>query len=276
MKTAISDRRHPWIFLASTLGLTWAFLLLAAGLQQVIPEWGIIALRYLGGLTPLAVAIGLVYRRHERPFQRDFWRRMVDYRRIGVVWFGVIFLYTPLKSMLAAAIDALLGGQGIEPETLTLLIERPALIAPVLFFWLIFGPVPEEPGWRGYALDGLQNRWGALWASLIVGAAWAVWHLPLFVIEGTWQAETVGLGTQRFWLYLFTMLVESILYTWIYTNTNRSTLSAILFHFMGNAFGELFALSERAEVISFMLAVVAVVCVVVIWGPKTLSGAKAS
>ena len=111
---------------------------------------------------------------------------------------------------------------------------------------------------------------------MIVGTVWAVWHLPLFFIEGTWQAEAVGLGTQRFWLYILAIVVESILYTWIYNNTNGSTLAAILFHFVGNAFGELFALSERAEVYSFILAVVAVALVIMIWKPGTLTGSEKS
>ncbi|HKZ83727.1 MAG TPA: hypothetical protein VJ793_08725 [Anaerolineae bacterium] len=60
---------------------------------------------------------------------------------------------------------------------------------------------------------------------------------------------------------------NSILYTWIYNNTGRSTLSAILFHFMVNFTGELFALSPRAELYSFLLTVAATVVVVIVWGP---------
>jgi len=269
-----SVNARPWLFLGLTLGLTWLFEFLAAAIGDFIPGWGVTTLHYLGGIMPLAVAAGLTHLRHDRPFQRDFWRRIVDVRRIHFGWYAVIFLYTPVKSGLAALIDILLGGSGIVPEALTRLMEQPLLIVPTLFFWLLFGPVPEEPGWRGYALDGLQARRNALSASLIVGVVWSVWHLPLFFIEGTWQAEAVGLGTQRFRFYMLTIVIEAILYTWIYNNTNRSTLSAILFHFMGNAFGELFALSARAEVYSFILAIVAVVLVVIIWGPRTLTGEK--
>jgi len=100
--------------------------------------------------------------------------------------------------------------------------------------------------------------------------------LPLFFIEGTWQAEVVGLGTERFWRYILAIVVESILYTWIYNNTNGTSLAAILFHFVGNSFGELFALSEQAQEYSFVLAVVAAVVVTVIWGPRTLAGSKKS
>jgi hypothetical protein len=56
--------------------------------------------------------------------------------------------------------------------------------------------------------------------------------------------------------------------------TGRSTLAAILFHFVGNAFGELFALSARAEVYSLVLAAGAVIAVYTIWGPRTLARSK--
>lgn len=267
-----SAQARPWLFLGLTLGLTWSFEFLAAAGAAIIPVWGGTALRYLGGAMPLLVAVGLAYLKHDRPFQRGFWRRIVDFRRITLGWYAAILLYAPVKSGLAALIDFLLGGDGIAPETLTQFVEQPLMAVPILAFWLLFGPIPEEPGWRGYALDGLQARRGAVTSSLIVGVVWSLWHLPLFFIDGTWQAESVGLGTQRFWLYMLTIVVEAILYTWIYNNTGRSTLAAILFHFAGNAFGELFALSQRAELFSFVIAIVVTAAVVAIWGPRTLTG----
>lgn len=266
-----STEARPWLFLGLTLALTWSFEFLAAVVDESIPGWGLTTLRYLGGIMPVVVAVGLAYLKHDQHFRHDFWRRLIDFRRISLGWYVVIFLYTPVKSGLAALIDVLLGGHGIAPETIGRFTEQPMLILPTLFFWLLFGPVPEEPGWRGYALDGLQARRSALAASLAVGVVWSLWHVPLFFIEGTWQAEQVGLGTQRFWFYSFTIVIEAVLYTWIYNNTGRSTLSAILFHFVGNAFGEMFALSQRAEVYNFIIAILAVVVVVAIWGPGTLT-----
>ena len=268
---AFSLDARPWLFLGLTLGLTWLLEFAAVVTQASIPGWAVTALHYLGGLMPVAVAAGLSWLKHDEAFRHDFWRRVIDFRRIGLGWYAVIFLYAPVKSGIAALMDVLLGGGGMAPETLTRFLEQPHVLVPTLIFWLLFGPVPEEPGWRGYALDGLQARRGALAASLVVGAVWSLWHLPLFFIEGTWQATSVGLGTRRFWLYVLTIVVEAVLYTWIYNNTNRSTLAAILFHFSGNAFGELFALSGRAEMYSLFVAVAVTVGVVGWWGAGTLA-----
>jgi len=266
-----SAEARSWLFLGLTLGLTWLFWFLAAALDQAVPPWVVTILHFLGGLMPLAVAVGLTHLKHNRPFQRDYWRRIVDFRRISPGWYAVIFLLFPLKSGLAALIAVLQGGQGIAPEAAAGLADQPLLIVPTLIFWLLFGPLPEEPGWRGYALDGLQVRHSALTASLMVGVVWSLWHLPLFLIAGTFQAEQVGFGTLGFWFYMVSLPIEAILYTWIYNNTGRSTLSAILFHFVGNAFGELFALSAQAEVYNFVLSIVAALLVVVIWRPETLT-----
>jgi surfactin synthase thioesterase subunit len=37
IETRISTKAHPWIFLGLTLGLAWAFEVLAVALQKLIP-----------------------------------------------------------------------------------------------------------------------------------------------------------------------------------------------------------------------------------------------
>lgn len=262
---------RPWLFLGLTLGVTWLFGFLAVAIQRVVPRGLVLALAYGGGLSPLVVTTWLAYTRHDRAYRRDFWRRLTDVGRIGVGWILVIFLFFPVKSVLAALLDVAQGGGGIALEQAARLMEQPLLIVPTLVFWLLFGPVPEEVGWRGYATDGLQARRSAVAASLIVGTVWALWHMPLFLIAGTWQAEHLGFGTQLFWLWMMAVVIESILYTWIFNNTRRSILSAILFHFVGNAFGQLFALSYRAEVYGQLLSIPVVLLVILIWGAGTLT-----
>lgn len=255
----------PWLFLGLTLGATWTLEFLAVGLQSSVAVAWITALRYLAGAMPLVIAAVLLFTQHDSSYRREFRQRLIDLRRIKPNWWAVIFLFVPIKSGLAALIDLALGGWGIAPEGITPLLAQPLMILPTLLFWLVFGPLPEEPGWRGYALDGLQKRRSAWFSSLALGIIWSLWHLPLFFIEGTWQAENIGLGTQRFWLFMLSILFDSFIYTWIVNNTNRSILAAILFHFSTNAFGELFALSPRAEVINFSLLVLIVGAIMFYW-----------
>jgi membrane protease YdiL (CAAX protease family) len=128
----------------------------------------------------------------------------------------------------------------------------------------------EEPGWRGYALDRLQALYSALGASLLLGVIWALWHLPLFFIEGTYQ-NLLGPGSWQFWLFFVAILPGSVTYTWIYSNTCRSVLAVILFHSFGNAAGELLSIEGAEQVAAFVSGLVLAVLVTVLWGARTLA-----
>lgn len=270
MRDIASNRSRPALFFALVFGGSWGFWALAALLSAGGRALPARLLHYAGGLVPLAVTLALVYLRHTPGFQREFWRRAVAFRHIDVGWYGVVLLTVPLLTALGAWVDVLLGGQGIRPEAAERYLGQPWMLLPFAAFMLAFGPLPEELAWRGYALDGLQVRWNALASSLILGAAWTVWHLPLFFIQESYQ-HSLGLGTMRFWLYMLDKVPQSILMTWIYNSNRRSTLSAILFHWMVNLIGELFALTLRAEAIYISLWIVAATAVTVLWGPERLA-----
>lgn len=268
------SKGKPWLFLGLTLGLTWLLEFLAVGLQQTSSAWLVSVLRYLAGAMPLILSMALLYTLHGPDYRQDFWQRLVDLRRITPIWWTVILLLVPLKSSVAAVIDLCMGGSGLQLEHLSYLKDQPLMLGPMLIFWLIFGPVPEELGWRGYALERLETGHNAFFSSMSVGIVWMLWHLPLFFIQETWQARVVGLGTSQFWLYMGAILLDSVIYTWIVNNTQQSILAAILFHFITNSFGELFALSPRAEVINFSLLILIVIIVLFVWGPEKLKRKK--
>ena len=222
----------------------------------------------LGGIGPLVASIALTYLTQGRQGRRDYWRRVIDFKRISVGWYAIILLIVPILTAVAVLLDVLSGGRGAYPETR--FQANLASILPFAIFTLFFGPLPEELGWRGYALDGLQGRYGALASSLILGIGWTLWHMPLFLIEGSYQ-NSLGWGSVGFWWYMSDKTLESILMTWIYNHNQRSTLSAVLFHFMVNFTGELFALTPQAELYQIVVWAVAAIVVTVVWGPDTLT-----
>lgn len=263
----------PVVFFGMTFLFTWACWIAAGILSGGQRAWLATLLHYAGGAMPLVVTLMLLFLRGSARQRREYWQRLIDFRRIGKAWYAVILLSVPALTAIAIVIDVLLGGTGAKLEAASSVLSNPLSIFPFAFFILIFGPLPEEMAWRGYALDGLQARWSALSASLALGAAWTLWHLPLFWIEGSYQ-HGLGWATPAFWLFMLDKVPQTIWMTWIYNNNRRSTLTAVLFHFMVNFTGELLALSPRADALFVVFWWVAAVLVVVVWKPQRLMGIK--
>lgn len=261
----------PWHFFVLALALSWLAWIPLALLGEDPMTFPYLILMILGGLGPAVAEIILVFGLGNRQLRRDYKHRVLDVRRIGWKWAAVILLIFPVLNGIATLLSVVSGGPEPTFETAERLLANPLSIVPFLLFLFVFGPLPEELGWSGYALDGLQSKRSALGASLIIGLVWAVWHLPLFFMEGTFQSEQIGFATPAFWWYMLPTLPISVLDTWVYNNANRSTLSAVLLHFMVNVSGELFGLSQHARFYQAGLIVVVTAAIVVIWGPKTLT-----
>ncbi len=267
----ISKNVNPWRFFALAFGISWFFWSLVILLRWNVWSFPAVIFGGLGLFGPALAEIILISRTHNKAQWKDYWQRVFDIRRIRPGWQLVIWLTFPAIHALAISLSVLWGGALPEFETATKLGTEYWRIVPFLLFILLFGPLPEELGWRGYALDGLQARFNSLLASLILGGMWALWHLPLFFMQGTFQHDQLGMGNPGFWTYLLGPVIISILFTWIYNNTHRSTLSAILFHFMINLTAELLPLTEQQRVFSLVIIVVLTLGVVILWGPDTLT-----
>jgi membrane protease YdiL (CAAX protease family) len=225
----------------------------------------------LGGFGPSIAGIIMTYRTQDREGRRDFWRRSISSRQIGARWYAVILLIFPAVYALAILLDMLLGGDLPGAEALVQSASQPAFLLVGVVMSLVMGPLSEEFGWRGFALDRLQVRWNALLSSLVLGAFWLCWHLPEFFMTGIPTGELVS-GVLPFLIFATNVFAMSILYTWVFNNTGRSILSAILLHFMCNfALNGVSPLSERAQILVALLLVLAAVSVVFGWGSRTLT-----
>lgn len=261
----------PWVFFGFALGFSWLvwFSLILLGINVATPLGRILGL--LGLLLGPALA-GIILNRVTRGKEgnRDYWRRLIDFKRIGVKWWLVILLFVPVLHAISWLIDILLGGGGgTWGQPALEFVANPASIVLVILLTLFLGPL-EEFGWRGYVLDRLEERWNALTSSLILGAVWALWHLPLFFLKNTYQYD-LGFGSPAFWQFMLGIIPLAFMFTLIFNNTRRSTMAAILFHFMINFTGDMFALSEQGELVYTTLWAVTAILVAVIWGAKSFT-----
>jgi membrane protease YdiL (CAAX protease family) len=216
-------------FFALTFLVSWISWGIGAFLGTDTIFWPVLST--LAGFGPLIAGGVFSWRQGElRAWTRQLARWRVDGR-----WWILAVVGAPVLSLVGYGIfiavsDASLGlGGGPASVAVTYLI----LFA---YIFLLRGGIGEEMGWRGYALPELQKKYTTLVAALIVGIAWAGWHLPLFVIQGTRQSGS-------FALYLASVIGLSVVLAWLYTNTKGSVLLAVIFHAQWNVFdsGALFA-----------------------------------
>src|SRR5215217_1480378 len=154
---------------------------------------------------------------------RGLLRRIVLWR-VGLWWYLFVLAGIPAIILLSTVFlpGALASFQASAvPSTLFLYV----VAGPVFLF--IGGPVFEEIGWRGFALPRLQRLHGPLVGTLILGALWGLWHLPLFLVP-SWDTPHGSLLD----VALFVVLAMSIalVLTWVFNNTKGSVLVAILAH----------------------------------------------
>lgn len=168
---------------------------------------------------------------------KDLLRRAVSLRH-GLQWYLLALFLFPLliggSVLMAGAmgeawpanptLDETVSGivAGGAPQEIAVLM---ALVVGAVFIFFLGGPLQEEFGWRGLLLDRLQARFSPLWASILTGLAWGLWHLPLFFMprqEMYYQRPLWG-------LLLSTVLV-SIIMTGVYNRTRRSIFMALLLH----------------------------------------------
>jgi membrane protease YdiL (CAAX protease family) len=97
--------------------------------------------------------------------------------------------------------------------------------ANLVLIFLLYGG-NEEPGWRGFALPALLERFHPLLATIILGVIHSAWHLPLLSHYG----DTFG------W-YLFNLIPLTALFNWFYLKSRGSVIPVMLLHAGVNAIG---------------------------------------
>lgn len=94
------------------------------------------------------------------------------------------------------------------------------VILAIVFF--VFA-IPEELGWRGYALPRLLERRSPLAAGLMIGVLWGSLHLAL-LLPGMMNEDTPPLPT------VLALVGGSVIFTWLYVNSGGSVILTTLFH----------------------------------------------
>lgn len=213
---------HPVAaFFVGAYAYTW----LVTAPALVLPaSWTAAALVFVGSFGPPVSAATVTWLRGD---DVRAWGRQVTRWRVGWRWWAVA-----LGLPLAAAGAITLGIFAVRgPVDLGQSLPSPALVAGLFLFALVLsGGLNEEPGWRGFAQARLNERYGALRASLLIGVVWAGWHLPYFFAPVTPHSSFAPVN-QLGWFG--GVLALSVLLAWVYNSTG-SVLLAMVLHAMAN------------------------------------------
>jgi uncharacterized protein len=221
-------RRHPvGMFFALAFLLTWA-----VWVPRALASQGVISASWLQELGRMwsygpAWAAVIVAALIGKDALRDLGARLVRWR-VRWWWYAAVLLGPATFWILVLLVLRTLGwsaGVALPP----LFSAGPVGVVPVLLALALTDGLGEETGWRGFALPRQLTRTGFLTGSLVLGLAWATWHLPLVWTEGS---ALFGISP---WVLVLELPAMAVVYTFVFLHTAGSALIAILLHAAWNA-----------------------------------------
>ncbi|HEX2993639.1 MAG TPA: type II CAAX endopeptidase family protein [Anaerolineales bacterium] len=202
-------KRHVLvIFYTLTISLTFAATLLPLP-GEVIPVVMV--------FIPALMAIALTALTDGMAGVRALLSKLAQWR-ISLKW---VVIALALAFIIRLAVSLIAIGLGL----ISTIQLRPGgaaqyVILAVIFF--VFA-IPEELGWRGYALPKLLAQYSPLVAGLTIGVLWGSLHLAL-LLPGMMNEGAPSLPT------VLALVGGSVLFTWLYVNSGGNIVLTTLFH----------------------------------------------
>jgi uncharacterized protein len=139
----------------------------------------------LGMIAPFISALIMIYGSQNKDLNKDFWERL-RFDRIKLRFLPVILFLMPCVLFLATTLS-LLFGQSIDQFALSSAFQVMAGQTMISFLIIFLAPLMEELGWRGYGVDSLRSHFNLFKTTMLFAGLWALWHVPLFFINGYYQ-----------------------------------------------------------------------------------------
>lgn len=257
-----SPSRSPLAFFVLVYALTIPFWLLGTFVQvDWLPDN--LPITDVGAtFVPMIAAFILVHRTEGGNGVKKLCTRVFDFRRIpDKRWYVPIVLLLPLLYLLTYLTMRNIGLPVPNDWHVPLLLS-------LIFIGYFIAATGEELGYMGYVIDPVQERMGALAASVVVGSIWALWHFPSMILIG--QSPRL-----MAWGFVATVGFR-ILYVWLYNNTSQCIFGVILFHAIGNTGRTIFPGGRQAfeladAAVGYSLIAASAMLVAYLWAPRTFA-----
>ena len=252
---------RPVRFYITCFVTTWIFWIAAAFISRSENDNGIsMILMLFGLLSPAVTAITTVLTSKNKTLKQDLKRKIIGFYRIkplsilaGIIGFMTIVLLSILLSLLF--------GQSIDQLSFTEDFSF-SIGGTSALLTILLAAVIEEIGWRGYGEDSVAAYFSWFTESIIFGFVWALWHLPLFWIEGTYHYGLHELGIGYVLNFLISVMPMGFLTTWVYVKNNRSMLACIIFHLFVNTMQEKIAMTPQTKCVETLVVFMAATLIV--------------
>lgn len=254
----------PVRFFFTSYALTWAAWLGAAyfSYHQAEEPSALISVFEMAGIfSPFIASLWFIFSSGSRQLKQDYCRKLFDLRSIRIFSIFVILLILPIVDYISIFTSHLFFGKPMSQLAFADLSMFTA--GPLTFPVIIFGAaLLEELGWKGYGVDSLRGERSFFTVTLIYALLWALWHTPLFFINGYYHNLILRenpLFALNFYLSVFPM---AFLINWLWFKNKGNILTAVLLHAMANAQGRI----QMGQVAKCVQTVVLIVVVaVIVW-----------
>jgi membrane protease YdiL (CAAX protease family) len=239
-----------WVLAFALAWVPWGGAWLLGG---DIADPAVFALYAIGGFGPSLAAVVLWCAGRRSP-------RGVRWDAVGR-WLPAAVGIGAAPAVVATLVTPVLGGPTADLSagaTAVTAAGGPLLFALVSLF---AGPLSEELGWRGYAQPRLRRRLSPLATSVVLGAVWAAWHLPLFFLTGTFQSA-LGLASVSGVVFLLAMIPMSLTYWLVSERLHGGVPAAVALHLVGNVALTLLALTSPVAMAVYVGVIVLTAVVV--------------
>lgn len=249
-------RYRPVLFFICAYFFTWIFWIPAI----FVPGTTGSVLMLIGLIAPAVVSTIFVLVSGSDELKKDLKDKIISFYKvkwINVFWAVVVFALIVVFSILLS----LLFGQSLKQFSFTDDFSFTGVGIGTAFVTITLASIIEEVGWKGYCEDSIGQYMNWFWESLLFGALWSLWHLPLIFIQGTYQA---GLMVNP--LYVINFFISGIplgyIITWVYLVSDRSILACMIFHLFVNFMQEKIAMTPETKCLETIVVIIATVIIV--------------
>lgn len=249
-------RYRPVLFFICAYFFTWIFWIPAIFVPETIGS----VLMLIGLIAPAVVSTIFVLVSGSDELKKDLKDKIISFYKIkwiNVFWAVVVFALIVVFSILLS----LLFGQSLKQFSFTDDFSFTGVGIGTAFVTITLASIIEEVGWKGYCEDSIGQYMNWFWESLLFGALWSLWHLPLIFIQGTYQA---GLMVNP--LYVINFFISGIplgyIITWVYLVSDRSILACMIFHLFVNFMQEKIAMTPETKCLETIVVIIATVIIV--------------